>query len=449
MAETIVNGHQEIQPTSNGQATQLDIPLAKVNDIKISDYVRESLDKVAVSEGFKNYDLFIDHGAQVGDGFVGKILKVTITEIGSDKSLSVLAKVPPDSKVRREQMGAMKLFEREVYVYKVFLPEFVEFQRAKHVSESAGFYNYPKVYYADYSTERDDSVIIMEDLRESGHKMWDKSKSLNYEHAKLLLVALGRFHAISFAMKEQKPEQFEKFKAMDDFLTNNTMDDSIKAVMINSVMNAIECLDKEDTKRRTKIKNLSEVIAETLKFALNGENAEPFTIITHGDCWFNNFLYHYKRKDVPDSIVLLDWQVARYVSPVIDLVYFFFMCTDHHLRAKHFDEFLGIYHNSLKDMLEHLGSDVMDVFPFTALLRQMKKFGRVAVIFAAMAIPMFQTKNEDLPDMDVMAEKMKSMDPSAMEEMMKEYMEITNKNADKINDRIRGVLHDAIRYGYL
>lgn len=443
----IMNGHEEIQPTTNGTSS---IPLAKLNEIKVSDYVRECLDKVAVSEGFTNYILIFDHGSKVGDGFVGLIVKITIKEINSDKSLNVLAKIPPDNKVRREQMGAMQLFEREVFIYNNFLPELVEFQKEKHIKESLGFFNFPKCYFAEHSKEKDESIIIMEDLRDSGHRMWEKSKPINYEHAKLLLIALGRLHALSFALKEQKPEQFEKFKSLDDYFSNNKMEDeTMLAMMTNAMRNAVESLDKDDVKRRAKATNLTENLVSTLKFALSAENAEPFAVITHGDCWFNNFLYHYKRKDLPDSIVLLDWQIARFVSPVIDLCYFLFMCTDHQLRAKHYDEFLNIYHHSLKEMLDRLGCDVMTVFPFTALLRQLKKFGRVAIIFAAMAIPMFATKSEDLLDMDVAAEQLKDKDPAALEEIMKQYALVIGKNAGTINERMRGVLHDAIRYGYL
>jgi hypothetical protein len=147
--------------------------------------------------------------------------------------------------------------------------------------------------------------------------------------------------------------------------------------------------------------------------------------------------------------VLIDWQVMRYCSPDIDLVYFFFICTDQQLRQKHFDELLNIYHNSLKELLEQLGGDVMTQFPFTALLRQLKKFGRLGVITASMAVPMLQTKSEDLPDMDFMAEQLKNTDPEHIEAVAKAYMEKMGKNSTGIEQRTRGILLDAIRYGFM
>lgn len=151
------------------------------------------------------------------------------------------------------------------------------------------------------------------------------------------------------------------------------------------------------------------------------------------------------QRGTPDKIVLLDWQITRYCSPVLDLVYFIFVCTDGPMRAKHFDELLNLYHRSLKDTLDHLGGDTMTQFPFTALLRQLKQVGKFGIVMATFLIPMLTTSNDELPDMDFMAENMKNEDPAVMEEMMKNWMK-TNKFYEA---RMRDALLDAIRYGYL
>lgn len=147
----------------------------------------------------------------------------------------------------------------------------------------------------------------------------------------------------------------------------------------------------------------------------------------------------------PEKIVLLDWQITRYCSPVLDLLYFTFVCTDHELRVKHYDELLGIYHHSLKNLLDHLGGDTMSQFPFTALLRQLKQFGKFGVIMAAMLIPMLATKAEDLPDMDYMSENMDNQDPEYMKEMMKKF----STGNDNYASRMKGALDDAMKFGYL
>lgn len=90
----------------------------------------------------------------------------------------------------------------------------------------------------------------------------------------------------------------------------------------------------------------------------------------------------------------------------------------------------------------------MTQFPFTALLRHLKKYGRFGVTMACMILPMLQTKSDELMDMDFMAEKMKENDPKVMEEMMKNFME-KSSGYQKTKKRMREVLEDAMRYGYL
>lgn len=147
------------------------------------------------------------------------------------------------------------------------------------------------------------------------------------------------------------------------------------------------------------------------------------------------------------KICLIDFQISRYCSPVLDLVYFLFVCTSGEMRAIHYDELLTIYHRSLKDLLDHMGGDTQSQFPFTAFLRQMKKYGKFGVMMAMFLIPLITKKNEDLPDFDYFAENQEEMqkDPEAMKKMMADFMS-TN---DNYNERVKPSLLDAMRFGYI
>lgn len=138
---------------------------------------------------------------------------------------------------------------------------------------------------------------------------------------------------------------------------------------------------------------------------------------------------------------MLDWQALRYVSPTLDLVQFLFVCTDSDMRAKHYDELLRIYHNSLADLLNNLGGDAEKQFPFEALLHQLKKFGKFGVIVSVILIPILLTEDDDFPDLDAMAEE--------MEGKPNNFNETFAANDEVYKKRMRGVLTDAIRYGYL
>lgn len=423
------------------------IPMATQKGFIVTDYIRRSLETVASAEGFRNYDFVFDHGSNVGDGFVGLLLKVNIKENNSGKSLAVLAKIPPQSKARRELPGTMITFEREVYLYNVLLPEFVAFQKEKKIGKSEGFFNFPKVYYADYDEELRDAIIVMEDLRDSGHKMWDKFKPIDLDHAKLTMVALGRLHALSFAMKKRKPEAFEKFIKTRDIFCDLIKDQTMNSILQQTMSQSVETLNPNDVKGRQRFMKIAENMAKTLASCVDVETSEPYAVLGHGDCWMNNYLFHYSKGRV-DDIVLIDWQLSRYCSPAADISYFIFVCTDKKTRDKHFDELINLYHHSLKELLDHLGGDTATQFPFTALIRQLRRFGKLGIISGCCAVPMLQTKPENMMDMDVLAEKMKNMDPKELEEIKTQFMAANKDNIEKINSRVRDIIEDGLRYGY-
>lgn len=115
------------------------------------------------------------------------------------------------------------------------------------------------------------------------------------------------------------------------------------------------------------------------------------------------------------------------------------------MRAKHYEELLKIYHDSLRELLDCLGGDTDTQFPFSALTSQLKQFGKFGIIMSSVVVPFTGTKSEDLPDMDFMAENMAKDNPEMMNEMMTSW---GSKNESFV-PRLRGNLLDSIRYGYL
>lgn len=270
-----------------------EVPLAKLADVKVTDYMSECLDKVAIAEGFANYEVKVDHGSAIGDGFVGVLFKVTIQERDSDRKLSLVLKSPPESYARRHQFDSMSLFKREVFVYSDVLPAFVKFQEEKKINKSLGFFDFPKCFFAEYSEEKDDAIIIMEDLKENGYRMWNKFDPINYDHTKLVVAALGKLHAVSFAMKAQRPEIFAKYKELDDFMSKKLEEESFLGMLVMNVDRAAGTIDENDVKRRNRVLKLKENLKQIMLDAVNPELAEPYAIVTHGDCWSNNFMYQY------------------------------------------------------------------------------------------------------------------------------------------------------------
>lgn len=143
-------------------------------------------------------------------------------------------------------------------------------------------------------------------------------------------------------------------------------------------------------------------------------------------------------------VCFLDWQCSRYSSPILDIVYFLFLCTDSELRARYFDDLVQFYHHSLRAQLERLGCDVNELFPFTTMLRHLRQLGRFALTISLFAVPMLCMDNEDLPDME---EVMKSINDNKFEDN-EQVFAVTKKSKSKYDIRMSGILRDMNKRGF-
>lgn len=137
-----------------------------------------------------------------------------------------------------------------------------------------------------------------------------------------------------------------------------------------------------------------------------------------------------------------DWQCTRYAPPVVDIVYFLFLCTDAPLRAKHYDDLIQAYHHALRAQLERLNADVNELFPFTAMLRQLKQYGRYALGAALMVVPMLCSAKSDLPDMDELVEKMSGGNWDGT------FFGVNNNAEQLYKARMGGILRDMNKKGF-
>lgn len=100
------------------------------------------------------------------------------------------------------------------------------------------------------------------------------------------------------------------------------------------------------------------------------------------------------------SICLLDWQVLRYCSPVVDLHYNIFSSTDKQFREQHYKELLQTYHSSLSKTIQRLGSDPNKLFSYEQLQTELRKFGETALLFAPMLMLVKLVKPEHIKPME-------------------------------------------------
>lgn len=146
---------------------------------------------------------------------------------------------------------------------------------------------------------------------------------------------------------------------------------------------------------------------------------------------------------IAEDIRILDWQVLRYLSPAIDLLYNIFTSTDAELRNNDYDNLLKLYHDSLSNTVRLLGSMPDQLFTLDDLKDEMKKCGNFALLLAPMLIQVCQADSSEISNLDEMSNKI------AEGETQQELITGLNEHAQQEYDRrLNGVIGDLIRLGY-
>lgn len=274
------------------------------NNQGLPEYVIDLVNAIAKDQGFTKFNITPYQGTNVNDGFMSFIQglaiqgeKIVDGNTVTDE-LKVLAKMPPSNKARRAQFGSIDLFLREAHVYMNLLPAIEKFQRDHGIqSNNDGFFGFPKCYGILNDVESDELVIIMEDIRPKGYKMWNKFKPVNYEHTSMVVKELAKYHAITFAMKEMEPEIFEEYKNLTDIFNVGLKMGPEKTLptFIMGLEKAKNSLKPHEDFYLEKIDYLQKNFREILLQMTDGPFAEPFCVLNHGDAWINNMLFTYEQ----------------------------------------------------------------------------------------------------------------------------------------------------------
>lgn len=230
---------------------------------------------------------------------------------------------------------------------------FIEFQQTKGVTSSQnGFYEFPKVY----SSVSEDfyEFLVLEDLRLKDFELHNlRQTALTFEHMALAMKALGKFHAISFALKDQNEEKFQQLSGLhfEQYWTmfkSRIADDYEKK--FNFLIDVLNEAKRYDSSRKLKEAAGNNYLETIYRLT----STDPYSVICHGDVTTNNSMFRKNDQGKPIEFQLFDWQFTRYASPVTDLVLYLLCSSTKELRQKHFREFLEIYHGSLSDLLKRL-----------------------------------------------------------------------------------------------
>ncbi|ETN60259.1 CHKov1 [Anopheles darlingi] len=323
--------------------------------ITIPSWMTESffVDAIATKLGVPE-DAFTIEGLDVqaatesGDNFVSVMYRVSVQVTsgvsGERQDISLIVKALPNMGLSEEMITSLNVFPKEIAMYTEVLPAFERLYRERGVEVAFG----PRcLKHCSQPTD----IIVMEDLKDRGYRMANRREGLDMEHCKKLLRRLAQFHAASAVQYERNGPYDDKFK------------EGMYAEKSRKMFEQFQKLhDAFMYKTMCEWPNNGRFYAELMKHwgldmfdaLLRIVKADPnhFNVLNHGDMWCNNMMFHYNTENEQlEDIVLVDFQMCMYGSPVIDLNYFIFSSVRGDLRLPEMNYLIYYYYQQLTDCL--------------------------------------------------------------------------------------------------
>lgn len=237
-----------------------------------------------------NYEIKCSAGSKKGDNNLGMIYRINVMRKNEIK-LKLILKTSPQNLARREQYLIHEIFGREIQFYKEVLPIFESFFDEKEIEIEN---NFAKCFKA--LKEHPFEGIFFEDLSDKGFTLHDRHKDITKNHVMLVLKALANLHGTFLCLKNQKSDFAEKFKNTEDFLIKIfKKENSSNLAWINEqkkdALRGLKYCKNQDLINR--VHNVLNVdIVQQFEEALSGSDAEPFSVLCHGDvCFFIYFVF--------------------------------------------------------------------------------------------------------------------------------------------------------------
>ncbi|KAJ3658258.1 hypothetical protein Zmor_010010 [Zophobas morio] len=294
-----------------------------------------------------------------GDAYIGQICRLGIEICGKNKTkheekdcISVVVKFLPKNLTRRKTFRCHLFFNNEINFYTKVWPPFQKFQEDRN---NHGYFDNVPLLLSFYKDGEND-FLALSDLTVEGYQRIPRGKALNQPHTSAFLKLLAKFHALSLAFKDQRPEDFENIATT---LRENYYHENYRSWfephLKNLFATAIDAVDKQLPQRYSKT---FENFLKTDVYSGICEGCRvrgPLSVVTHGDVWAPNFLVKYDGENI-EKIVIIDFQLSRYTTLSADLTFFLFTCADVDFLEEKWDDLVELYYESLVQNLQELGS---------------------------------------------------------------------------------------------
>ncbi|XP_032593049.1 uncharacterized protein LOC6563131 [Drosophila grimshawi] len=319
--------------------------------IKLPDWLRAELFENLLKETIEHFKAIKAFkavpGTKPGDNYATVMLRIELEvelKDNTTKSITYMLKIPHVSEAYQDTFGKAKhsIFDIEREVFTIYVEELKQIYRDVGLQIEFG----AKCYKLDIPYEH----VLLEDLKPLGFQPVNRQAGLDEEHTLDVLTKLAQWHAAS-AVRVATMGPYPKHVSEGIFNEDGKcLISKLTDGVLPYVLKALESIEGHEAYYED-IKNLGGQITENI---LQAGVVDPneFNVLNHGDCWLSNMMFRYDQNtgQLLDSL-LVDFQMCKYGSVAIDLLYFLISSPKLELKVNKFDYFVKQYYDQL---IKHL-----------------------------------------------------------------------------------------------
>ena len=135
-------------------------------------------------------------------------------------------------------------------------------------------------------------ALVLDDLKEKGFRLADRTVGLDMQHCLLVMKTLARSHAASAVLHLKDPEIFKPFDdRFDSERQRKTMGTFLRNI-IESLATEVEKWPIYKDRFASKLHRVAESALDIM-IKDSERNDNDFNVFIHGDLWLNNMMFRY------------------------------------------------------------------------------------------------------------------------------------------------------------
>ncbi|PSN31209.1 hypothetical protein C0J52_25883 [Blattella germanica] len=294
-----------------------------------------------------------------GSNYLSTLYRVVAEDKSSIKYYLIIKTLPSGEHVQ-QFLTELKGFEKEECMYTKVFPAIYKIMKS-----ATGKIRPLSARCLPCSVE---DVLVLEDMKHLGYQMANRHNGLDLDHCKITVRALARFHVYSLELYKMNPEIMDAYEETLYTIHEERRAQRERHMELNIKKLATEIEGWPGYERfAEKIKKLIPGSIDRMAEYVRPKR-DSLNVLNHGDCWTNNMMFIYNKENGKvEDVRFVDFQIARFSSPALDLQYLMCNCPNDEVRLFHRDTLLEEYHSEFCETLKDLNQD-----PNILTLQQLK-----------------------------------------------------------------------------